>query len=339
MGLLGSIGGSDIAGGALVAGGIGLAGAVMADGPEHTQYRDPGLDIAQNYYGGYAGGAQDMTKQGLSGAGKATNMANWANIQSQYAGLRDPRARENQQLSNYEAGGRGVLGAATSLAAQAAEGKTPSEAAYLMQSGLNRAIANQSALTGSVRGANAMALAQGNQGANVANLQQQAYNDAGALRAKEMAEARSLYGNLAGNLRAGDMSRLNAGNQMSQFNADLNDRYALGMANAGNAASNTGLGWYSASMDPMKQQLAADDRYRSDAINLYSSQQDRDATKLQNIANESNDWSRGIIGFGGNMMGIGGSMIGGTTANFNQAAPGTILQTPDGKTVSNGVPI
>lgn len=314
-------GANTIAGGALAGTGLGISLANMAEGPSHSQYRDRGFDPQQSYYGGYEGGAQDISGMGMGQMGKSGGMANWANLQAQYAGLRAPRAYESQALSDNAAQARGVLGGAIGLASEAARGKAPSEAEQLMKAGLNQSVANQSALTGSARGSNAMALAQGNQGANVAAMQQNTLNQMGALRAKEMAEARSLYGGLAGQLSSADLNRLQQGNQMAQFNANLNDQYAVNMGQLGNQASQLGLGWYQAAQNPINQQFVADQAYQAQRQALYENQQARAFNQYQNVANESNDWTRGMIGFGGNLLGIGGSILGEAPASYNASTP------------------
>lgn len=199
--------------------------------------------VAGMQYGGYVGGAEDMSNLGLRGMG-------WA--QGQASQNRGAQAIEDQILSDREAGMRyGDQLGALQLHREAAMGLAPSQAAYLMQSGLDRSLANQQSMAAGARGASAIAMAQGNAQANNAALQNQAFTNAAAMRAGEMAQARGAYGDLASGIRGQDLNRLGMGNQMSQFNAGLNDQYRLGMGQLG-------LGYYNAAQRPHDAQLSAD---------------------------------------------------------------------------------
>ena len=147
---------------------------------------------------------------------------------------RGPMARETQALSDREAmASGGDMSGALQLAREGAMGMAPSAAAYQMQQGLNDATATQSAIAGSARGSAALANAQGNSAANVANLQQNAFSEGGRLRAAEMQNYANLYGGLAGQNVNQAQNRMQMGNQMSQYNAGLNDQYRLGMGGLG----------------------------------------------------------------------------------------------------------
>lgn len=220
-------------------------------------------------YGGYEGGAADIANIGLKGMGASNRGAQWAQNEAQRN--RGAQAIENQELSNREADSRfGDQSGAIQLAREAAMGQAPSEAAYLMQQGLNQGAAAQASQAGSARGASAIAQAQGNAAGNTAALQQNAYNQGAALRAQEMATGRSQYGGLSGQQREQDLQRLGMGNQMSQFNANLNDQYRMGMGGLGAQYGNQGLGWYQASQNPYNQQLNADTQREGIAAESYN---------------------------------------------------------------------
>jgi hypothetical protein len=165
----------------------------------------------------------------------------WQEAQDPYGSM----AYENQELSNREAQSRDYDQAgAMELARGAAMGQAPSAAAYQMQAGLNAAGAQQAAQAGGARGAAGLAMAQGNAASNVANMQQNAFTAAGQLRAQEMAEARGLYGGLAGQMRQQDQNRLGMGNQMSQFNSTIGLQRQMGFGNMALGANQQAYGIY-----------------------------------------------------------------------------------------------
>lgn len=269
---------------------------------------------AEVNWGGYQGAAGDVADQGFAGMAGTHKDANW--FQGQMKNDRGPQANENAQLSDREAESRyGDQSGAIQLAREAAMGQSPSEAAYLQQQGLNQAVAGQASAAGSARGNAAIALAQGNAAGNTAGLQNQAYTSGSALRAKEMADARGQYGGLSGQQRDQDLQRLGMGNQMGQFNANLNDQYKLGMGQLGNAAGNQELGWYQAAQNPYNQQaqsdlerqkIAADSYNQTQAVNAGVSQANADQR-----AQSKKDWISVASTLAGAAGGMGGSAIGG----------------------------
>lgn len=235
-------------------------------------------------WGGHAGDAGNIAQRGFSGMGGSMSNADWANGQAQRD--RGAMATENPELSQRETDSRyGDQAGALQLSREAAMGQAPSEAAMQMQLGLNQAAANQSSLAGSARGSAALATAQGNAAGQTAGLQNQAYLQGGALRAQEMANARGQYGQLSSQVRDQDLQRLGQGNQMSQYNAGLNDQYKLGMGQLGNQYGQQGLGWYQAAQNPYNQQaqmdltregMAADSYNQANAVNAGVSQANAD---------------------------------------------------------------
>lgn len=138
---------------------------------------------------------------------------------------------ENGGLANTEANSRyGAQSGAIGLAGTMARGNTPSQAAYQLQSGLDQGSAQQAAMARGARGSAALATADANANANVSNMQQNAFSQAGILRANEMAAGRGLYGSLSGQQRDQDQQRLQQANDMAQFNAQQHDKYTVGMA-------------------------------------------------------------------------------------------------------------
>lgn len=217
-----------------------------------NNFNPPEYQVPGTQWGG-EGGADRMTNIGLQGMGGSQRNADYAYNQAYFD--RGPQAQENQTLSDREASSRyGDQSGAIQLAREAAMGQAPSEAAYAMQAGLNQSNAMQTAMAGGARGAAGIATAQGNAAGNVANSNQIAFNEAGRLRAQEMANARGLYGGLSGQQREQDLNRLGQGNQMSQFNAGLNDQYRMGMLGASNQAGQVGQGWYGQAQNPYNQQ-------------------------------------------------------------------------------------
>ncbi len=165
----------------------------------------------------------------------------YANGQAQTP--RGPQATENPGLANQEASGaNGNQAGAIGLAGTLARGQQPSQAAYQLQSGLNQASAQQSAMAGGARGGAALATAGANQNANTADLQQNAYTNAGILKSQDMAAGRGMYGSLLGQQRDQDAARIGQGDQMSQANSDMNDKYALGMGSAAVGLGQAGVG-------------------------------------------------------------------------------------------------
>ncbi len=202
---------------------------------------------------GGEGGAANWSTMGLGGMNNAQMGQTWSGKEGNRA--RGATAFENQALSDNEAYSRGYdQSGSIQLAREAAMGEGPSAAAYQMQRGLDQSLAAQQAQMGSARGNAAIAMAGGNAAANSANLMNQTYQQAGQMRADEMAQARGLYGGLSGQMREQDQARLQQGSQMSQFNAGLNDQYKLGMGALSNQFGNQANQWYNSAQNPITQQ-------------------------------------------------------------------------------------
>ncbi len=227
-------------------------------------------DTAAAVYGRTPGGAEDARNKwlGQMGAndaqqGQVAGGMGYANQQSQAP--RGPQATENPLLAGNEASGaNGHQAGAVGLAGSLARGQGPSQAAYQLQNGLNMASDMQTSLGRSGRGSAALATGVANTQANTANLQQNAYTQAGALKAQDMTTGRGLYGSLVGTQREQDTARIGQANEMGQYNAQANDQYALGMGNAalgfgqaGLAQSGMDLSNYQQGMNPVNAQTQA----------------------------------------------------------------------------------
>lgn len=229
-------------------------------------------------------------------------------------GLGAPVAREDQFLSNQEASARGWDQAGSmDLAREAAMGQSPSEAAWLMQHGLDQAIAGQSSAAGSARGSNALALAQGNAGANIANLQQQAFTGAMAGRANEMNQNRNLYANQANAMRQQDQNRLGMGNDISKFNANLQSQFMQGMGGLAVQNQAAGQGWMGQAMQPWQNQLDADVRVEAMRGDNYNRAGELNAGIVQGNADRQS----------GNRDMIVGTIIGGLNTGINAGRAGS----------------
>jgi hypothetical protein len=197
--------------------------------------------------------------------GMVNGAAGYANQQAGLGQDRGPMAIEDQALSNQEASGAGGhQQGAIGLAGTLARGQQPSQAAMQLQAGLNQSSAMQQSMAAGARGGAALATAGANMGANTAALQQNAWTQGGLLRSRDMAAGRGMLGTGLGQQQAQDQQRLGQANQLGQFNADLNDKYSLGMGQAGvglggaaNAQQQTDLAWHQGGMTPVEAQSEA----------------------------------------------------------------------------------
>ncbi len=281
--------------------------------PEDPNAKDTTSSPMNNFgiqgtnWGGYEGAARDFSNIGLGRMGQNDGFQSWA--QGQASTERGPQAWENQELSDNEAYTRGYdQSGAVQLAREAAMGNSPSAAAYQMQRGLDQSLASQQAQIGSARGAAGMALAGGNAAANSANLMNQTYNQAGQLRAQEMAQAMGLYGGLSGQMREQDLQRLGQGNQMAQYNAGLNDQYRLGMSGVGQQYGNLGLGYYNAAQNPYNQQMNSENQAYDRGFQGHEGSANRavgvSKTNMEQ-ENRDDDRTQRYVGMGVDLVGKG----------------------------------
>lgn len=301
-------GGGDI--GPSVQNGVGgLANDFMSAGYNH--YQEPsgpyGLqNPAQGYGGQY--GADNLAGMGFQGMGNAFGNQNYAMGQAMYGS--GAQGGENPYLSQYEADSRGLDQAGSlQLLREAAMGQSPSQAAYLMKQGLDQGLANQQAMMGGARGNAGIALAGGNAAANAGAMQNQAYTQAGALRANEMANAMNLYNQGANQMRAQDQNRLGMGNAMSQFNAGQTNQYQMGMGGLGAQYGNMANNWYQMGMHPYDQQSNVDVANMNNSSGNYNQAQARASGIGQSnadVAGQKSDraWNTGMAIIGGPVSGM-----------------------------------
>lgn len=272
------------------AGGL-LGGGADAIGEAAKDFSNVGKNKFQaNPYqatpiGAMGGQADHYANMGQDGKNNAMAQANYA--QGQMQANRGPQATENGLLANREAQGRGYQMDSLGMARQAAMGNAPSVAARQMQAGLDSAVAGQQSGMGSARGAAGLALAGSNANANVANLQNQTFNQASQLRAQEMAQARGQYQAGSDALRQADQGRLQMGNQMGQFNANLNDQYKFGMGQLGQGFQGAAQGWNAQSADALKQQQGMDMAAQAINADSYNQSQAINAGVAQGNADEA----------------------------------------------------
>src|SRR5258708_33156832 len=106
-------------------------------------------------------------------------------------------------------------------------------------------------------------------------MQQNAYQQGGMLRSRDMAMGRGILGSALGEKRQQDQARIGQANELGQANQDMNDKYSLGMGAAGVALGSVGnqqnqqnLNWYQGGMRPIDAQSEAyqqQQRWASDA--------------------------------------------------------------------------
>ncbi len=295
-------------GGAVGDGAQSAAGAVADTGKDFmnagkNRYDVQGSQYTDPVWGNNPGAANNFANYGLSVADQGHNISDRAfnagdnanNAMS--AGYNNPneafQGKENYGQVANEYASRGIQSNALDLAQSAAQGNQPSAAQYMMNSGMNTAMANQQAIAGGARGAGALALAGGNMAANNANLQSQAFNQGGQMRAQEMAQARDAYGNLSTQQRGQDQSRIGQGNQMSQFNAG--QRQTAGMADKVNdinyrqAMGNISIGHENAANGAVGAQSTA----LNTAMHPYDQSQDA-GVKMQGLRGTSYDAAEGL---------------------------------------------
>ena len=202
------------------------------------------------------GNANAPQRNAVSGA---IDSANKQAIAGPVGAQQDPRL-----AGNASSGAMGHQPGATGLAASLAAGTMPSQAAYQLQNGLNSASNQQRSLGASARGGAAIATAGSNAQANIADLRQNAYLQAGAVKANDMTQGRGMYGSMLGQQREQNAAQLGMGNEMSQGNAANADKSRLGMGGAavglgqaGVQQQGTQLGDFQQGMNPVNAQTQA----------------------------------------------------------------------------------
>lgn len=310
---------------------------VNADGSDAgakgvTQYVSPGSANV----GGYEGGAKDIHDFFRSGekdndAAQAGNSAAMGLSVSRMKENRAPIA-ENEQLVGREAASRQQQLEATDIMGQAARGNAPSAANAQTTMGLNDTMQGQAGAAGAARGLGALGGVQtmgaqgvGMQGTNLAI-------SGGMARSREVNDAMGAYGGLAGDVRSGDLGRVNQTNQNILAGQSINDDWKIG--NAGLAAKQGQLGnsmgqvddqWYGAAMEPGKRQHANDEEIKAIEAgqSLDSAAADRakakaDSDRNRQIAGGAVQGGLTLIGTaaGGPAGGAGGAVVGGIANTY-----------------------
>lgn len=235
-------------------------------------------------------------------------------VQLQYGDANNSLNSSTSQLNqsghdlNAASQDAGQQKASLALAAGAANGTAPSQAAALQRNTLDQGFQQQLAGAASARGgAMGQASAQRDAAQGQAAYNQQGANSIGALRANEMATARSEYGNQAGALRTGDINTANASTAAAgQYGQNAQTQAQMAQAQgtqdqAQNLLNQQNQQFYEGqASDAQKAQLQAD-----------SSKYSTDAGTQQNQANvnqHSADRSTGIVG---SAIGAIGGALGG----------------------------
>jgi hypothetical protein len=269
--------------------------------------------------GGVGGGKiiEDFFKAGEK-ENDAAQAGNRSAMLGSLANMKEDRGTvvpENAQLLGREANSRVQQGNALDLARDAAAGNAPSAAAYRTQAGMDSVMAGQSAAGGAARGLGALTGTQ-TTGASAAGLA--AGNTAvqgGMARSAEIGEAMGMYGSQAGDMRQGDLGRVNQSNQNALANQSLNDDWRLG--NAKLAASQGQLGvsqgqmddaYYGASQVPKGKQLGYDQEMN--AIQAGASADSAAAHRAKANADADRNRQLGGAAVQGGLT-IGGTALGG----------------------------
>lgn len=289
-------------------------GDTEEQGGRSTNSLTPSADV-----GGYVGGGKDIQNFFLAGekgndAAQAANDAAMNNSLGNMRSNRDPIA-ENGALVAREAAGRKQQGQALDLQRDAAMGNAPSAAAYQTSMSMNDAMGGQAGAAGAARGLSAL---NGVQGAGASGMGMQASNIAmqgGMGRSQEMGQNIGMYGSSAGDMRAGDLGRVNQTNQNILAGQSNNDAWKIG--NAGLAAKQGQLGnamgqvddsYYGASNEPAMRQLGYDQEMNA----LLSGASSDNAGAARARANAEGDRNRQMVGGAVNAgLTIGGSAMGG----------------------------
>lgn len=209
---LGGVGGFVLGGPAgAAAGSAALGGLASAnDGKPHAGFTgdpstDPNNPNASNPWGwaGTNGGANaafdSYTRQGAGIGGRGAPAIDYGGA-DRYSGMGD-------QSRGLGMDSRGSQTEALGLMRDAARGTAPSQAAVLMKTGADNAMASQLSFAANARGASGIAGANYNAAGNVAKIQTDNINNTGALRAQEMSHARDAFMSGASGIRAGDMQQ------------------------------------------------------------------------------------------------------------------------------------
>lgn len=272
--------------------------------PENTGGRSTYGGTPSANVGGSVGAGKEIhdffsAGQKDNDAQQASNDAAMNGSLANMKGDRGVVSPENPILLAREAAARKQQGQAVDLARDAAMGNAPSAADFQTRGAMDANMAGQSGAAGAARGLSAL---NGVQGSGAAGAGMNASNIAmtgGMGRSQEMGQNIGMYGSMSGDMRSGDLGRVNQSNQNALANQDLNDNWKLG--NAGLAAKQGQLGvsqgqmddaWYGASQEPTKRQMGYDQEMN--AIQAGANAQEAAASRAK--AQAAGDRNRQLAG-------------------------------------------
>lgn len=283
--------------------------------------------------GGYAGGAKDIHDYFRKGE-ESNDLAQEGNNEAMGLSLgrmREDRApiAENAQLVGREASARQQQLGAVDMSRQAAMGQAPSAADAQTSMALNDSMQGQAGAAGAARGLGALNGVQTGGAAGVGMQGTQTSIGGGMNRSREVNDAMGTYGGLSGDLRSGDLGRVNQTNQNALAGQSINDNWKLG--NAGLAASQGGLGvsmrqtddnYFGASQEPAQRQLGYDQEMNSIAAGQSTQEAAARRAKSQESAAHGRQLAGGAIAAG---LTIGGTAFGGPVGGAAGAAGGGMI--------------
>lgn len=296
-----------------------------------TTYINPGsADV-----GGYVGGGKDIhdVYEAESHGNDAQQASNKGALGQSLANMTGDREvlQENATLAGREADSRLQQGRALDVQRDAALGNAPSEAAYQTQIGMNDIAAGQGGAMGAARGLSALGGVQG-VGAQTAGLAAGNLAMQGGMgRSGEIGKAIGMYGSSAGDMRSGDLGRVNQTNQMALTGQKLNDDWKLG--NAGLAAKQGQLGiaqgqmddaYYNAGNEPAMRQLGYDQEMNAiqaganlDSASMKRAGANAEADRNRQLAGGAAAAGLTAIGsFGGPLGTAAGGAVGGMANSY-----------------------
>lgn len=304
-------------------------------------YRAPGAAFSANGFNGGVGAG------GLSRIGMANSaVGGFAPDQSQSAG---PNYLGNEQGSReQQMYGLNQAQANLQMARDAAMGKAPSVAENQLRYGNDLNNASIQSQAASARGPGAMAMAQMNSQAQMANGNQATNAQQAILRAQEMAANRAqLYGatdaysNQSNALRGADQAIINSGRnfniqkgQLANQGQQIDDSHQMGLYGMGLQYSNAGLQGRN-----NYQQLQANEKARIDAaetareranIAAAQGQQDKLLGTIAAGGGLAKDAVAKVIPGGSMITGSGGNGSSGQSASSAQQAGGPADSQPFG---------
>jgi hypothetical protein len=297
-----------------------------------TTYNDPG----SAEYGGMGRGVDFWRQQALDrmGSNDGLQQQNLDGLNASYAamtGNRGPMAVENSDLANRESATRDRQLGALNQQRLAAMGQAPSAAEFQTRGQMNQNMSERASSLGGARGLAGLGGAQLAASSGLANSMGNTSWQGGQARSAEIQDAMSSYGGLSNGVRGQDLGRLKQGNEMSQFNAELNDSWKLGNANL--AAQQAGQGlrlsgqdqqWFGQAMAPADKQFQYDQESQAWKAGANADKADTEwATKTENEASKS-QLASGIIqgaatavgtAIGGPVGAAAGSAVGGVVGS------------------------